>query len=279
MEKVIIFGAQSLLGKECFSVFSQSKLYEVIPLSHYNYDLLNAEELKKAFSDHNPDIVINCAEFADIDAAEKKENEDLVYTLNCDAPEMMAHLCTKSGTKFIHFSTDHVFDGKEETYNEQSPVHPINVYGESKVEGELAIWEENPYAIIIRTGTLFGESSDNFVTQAISLAKKHRKIFAVDDEMSNFTSAKDVAESVFQMIEDDPEQYGVFHLFGKDFTSPAIIATKIIHILSSRSALTLVHADEAYQQAKRAKKRHLEASRGQVLPGILETFPSIVSPI
>lgn len=264
MKKMIIFGSQGMLGTDVFSVFSEDKKYHAIPLSHFNYDLLVPEEIQRAFEDHKPDIVINCSGFTDVDSAEFPENEDLVYGTNADAPAMMAYMCKQHDALLVHYSTDYVFNGKEGGYDEMSPIDPVNVYGDSKVEGEMGIWENTDQAIIIRTSRLFGSGRDNLISKIIASAKKGIEITAITDERGNYTFTKDLAEATKKLLESQAEDYGVFHLCGKDVLSPYEVAKKIVNKMESHSPVQKISAANLNCTAIRPKDPSLVSVRTSI---------------
>jgi dTDP-4-dehydrorhamnose reductase len=277
VKKMIIFGSQGMLGNELFWVFSERKKYEVIPLSRFNYNILQTEEIEQAFKDHSPDIVINAAAFTNVDEAELPENRDFVYKTNNSSPKKMAQCCKKRKCMFVHFSTDYVFSGKEGNYHEYSPTHPINVYGESKAKGEVSILDEYKDSTIVRTSRLFSEQSGNFVQWVYSQAKKGKDISAISDEIGHFTAAREVAKGIFTLLEKEEETSGIFHLFGRNAVSPADVAEEIVRLIASASSVKRVASEKLNRQAKRPKNCSLRTTRFPQLPGVFEILSSVLS--
>jgi dTDP-4-dehydrorhamnose reductase len=273
MKKIILFGAQGLLGLDCFCVFSKQSEYSVLPISRFNYDLMDPEETERAFSDHTPDIVLNCAGFSDVDSAELPENEDIVYGLNTGVPAHLARLCKKTNALLVHFSTDYVFPGTKGGYSETSKIEPVNVYGDSKAEGEMAIWEQTEEAFIIRTSRLFGFARDNLVKKIMAKAKKGVPISAIGDERGNFTYTKDLAQATLALLETHKNDYGVFHLCGKDVHSPYEAVQIIVQKTGSKSSVQKVSAASLERTAQRPKDSSLVSVRTKIsLPGFKDAF-------
>jgi len=130
-----------------------------------------------------PSAVINASAFTDVAAAERPENRETVLRLNRDAPALLARTCAGRGIPLVHVSTDYVFDGRSRRpYREDDPTHPLQVYGASKLEGELGVLAAHPSALIVRTSTLFGpatRSRPNFVDAILAQALRSEVVSVV----------------------------------------------------------------------------------------------------
>lgn len=255
-----------MLGQDIFSRFSEEEDVEIIPLSRFNVDVLDVDELQKAFTDYTPDVVINGTAFSDVDAAEREENEDLVFALNADVPGLMAMESQKIGAKFIHFSTDYIFNGEKGEYDESAEANPINVYGESKYEGELAVFEKNPDAIIARVARLYGSGRENFVQKLAFLAKRNRPIKAITDEIGNFTYCADVADALLSLLQ-NVEAKGIYHLVGSEPCTPYDLAEYIVGLMGSKSEIEKIISADLDRLAERPKNTSLVNMRCDALPG------------
>jgi dTDP-4-dehydrorhamnose reductase len=155
-----------------------------------------------------PNVVVNTAAFSDVDGCELDPEKAL--RVNRTGPHNLARACRALGAKLVHISTDYVFDGTKATpYGEDDTPAPIQVYGASKRDGELAVLSEIPDALIVRTSFLFGPGRSTFVDRAIERARAGEKVRAVLDWVNSPTYTVDLAEWIAQLIEVDAK--GIVH--------------------------------------------------------------------
>lgn len=272
MTRIVLFGAQGLLGSEIFSLCAEDDRFEIIPLGSFNYDLLDPQQVIAAIDEQKPDVVVNAAAFTDVDQAEAPRVRDIVFAVNTEAPRIMAEQCAIKGIRFFQFSTDFVFDGRKGDYREDDPVDPINVYGESKAAAERAILSANPDACILRTARLYGRGGANLVTHFRLLARKHRPITAIADERGNFTWTLDIATALLDLVADKLAG-GVYHLVGAEALSPLEVATEIAQRLHSRSELQPIASADLARKAVRPLDTSLQSTKLPLLPGFSESLP------
>jgi dTDP-4-dehydrorhamnose reductase len=277
MKNILLFGAQGMLGSELFEQLTANENFNVTPLARFNYDLHFPEDIELAFEEQNPDIVINCAAYSNVDLAENPENEKEVFSLNTRAPAVMAAECGKKKIPLFHFSTDYVFNGEKAPYDESSNPDPINVYGESKLDGEMAIWEFCETAIIIRTSRLYGKGRDNFIHSTIRKAKKNQPIVAINNEIGCFTYCNDLAEEVVLMIEDEEFTPGVIHLVGEDAATPLQVAEAIVAKTGSASEIKPITGESLKRAAVRPKNSTLITNRAESLRGYNAVLDELLS--
>lgn len=272
----MIFGAQGMLGSEIFAVFSQHASFITIPLAAFNYDISHGQNIVRAFEEIQPDIVINCAAFTDVDRAEHPDARDLVFAVNADAPQIMAVECAAKNITFLHISTDYVFDGERGSYSEIDVPNPINVYGVSKYLGEQNIFAVNPDAVVIRTARLFHRNGDNFVSIVAQQAKKDRPISAINDEFGNYTYVPDVAAAIFNLFNSQTTATGIYHFIGQEVASPLQISEEIVRLQDSQSEVIAITGSDLKRAAGRPKNSSLLSSRAPYLPGFHETIPQFL---
>ena len=136
-----------------------------------------------------PEVIVNAAAYTDVDGAES--SRDQAIAINATAPQVMAEEARSMDAALVHYSTDYVFDGaKGAPYVEDDAAHPVNVYGESKLAGELAIQSVGGSYLILRTAWLYSMRGNNFVTKVLSWARKHEVLHIVDDQIANPTWAR-----------------------------------------------------------------------------------------
>ncbi len=195
--KVIVTGASGMLGKD-FSKTLKKGFY-VIPLSRSELDITNFDNVMRAFEKSCPDIVVNCAAFTKVDLCEEKRKE--AFLVNAKGPENLIKACNSINAKLVHISTDYVFDGMaERPYKENDQTNPINVYGQSKLEGERAIITKGKNYLIIRTSWLFGKGGPNFIKTMLDLARKQKRLQVVQDQTGRPTYTIDLVEYVSLLI-------------------------------------------------------------------------------
>jgi dTDP-4-dehydrorhamnose reductase len=184
-------------------------------------DLLRPASIAQALADFRPDIVVNPAAYTAVDKAESEP--DQAFALNRDGARTVAAAAANQGMPVIHFSTDYVFDGtKDAPYVESDPVNPRSVYGQSKLEGELAVAAANPRHIVLRTSWVYAPFGTNFARTMLRLAAERDQLRVVDDQIGCPTYAPDIAAATIAIAKKvtgggwNPKFAGVTHLAGPD---------------------------------------------------------------
>ena len=208
--KILVTGANGQLGKELREFSSLHTGLEFVFLSKEDLPIHQFELLRNYFNTLKPAYCINCAAYTAVDKAESEK--DLAFLINGESVGVLAAICKEHNSKFIHISTDYVFNGEAAfPYTESSLTNPINVYGASKLEGEEQAMELNPDSLIIRTSWLYSSMGKNFVKTMIQLMSEKDKIKVVNDQLGSPTNAADLAETIFNII-------GLCHLQIYDWT-------------------------------------------------------------
>lgn len=158
-----------------------------------------------------PDAVVHCAAWTAVDAAEESENIEKVRAINADGTKNIALACREIGCKMMYISTDYVFDGQGETpwQPDCKAYRPLNVYGETKLKGELAVSEILDRFFIVRIAWVFGVNGKNFVKTMLSIAQNHDCVRVVNDQIGTPTYTPDLARLLVDMLE--TERYGYYH--------------------------------------------------------------------
>ena len=210
IQKILITGANGQLGKEFQKISSFFSQFDFIFLSREDLPIHNFEEVRKVFEDNHPQYLINCAAYTAVDRAEQEK--ELAFLVNGEAVGVLAAVCKEHNTKFIHISTDYVFDGAASApYKEDSPTNPQGVYGSSKLEGEKQAMQINPDCLIIRTSWVYSEFGKNFVKTMLKLIHEKDKINVVNDQIGTPTYAKDLANAILQIISTETWHPGIYH--------------------------------------------------------------------
>ena len=172
-------------------------------------DITDAGAVSRALGEARPDAVIHCAAWTAVDAAE--DNEDRVRAINAGGTAHIARACRAVGAKMMYISTDYVFDGQGDTPwpPDCTDYAPLNVYGQTKLEGELAVRELVEQFFIVRIAWVFGVNGRNFIKTMLSLGQKHESLRVVCDQIGTPTYTLDLARLLVDMIETD--RYGCYH--------------------------------------------------------------------
>ena len=179
--------------------------------SYIPMDITNAEQVKKVITSVNPDAVIHCAAWTAVDAAEDEENKPKVKAINADGTRNIAEVCKDIGAKMMYISTDYVFDGQGTTpwLPDCKNYKPLNVYGKTKLEGELAVSQLLDKYFIVRIAWVFGLNGKNFIKTMLSVGKKYDTVRVVNDQIGTPTYTYDLARLLVDMILTD--KYGYYH--------------------------------------------------------------------
>lgn len=180
--KIVVFGSKGQLGKKISELSAQYNDFDFLFYDIQEIDITDNSQIDKLFIKNNIDLIINCAAYTAVDKAE----EDVLNAekINSLAPAYLAKKCSDNKAKFIHISTDYVFDGISTfPYKEDNPTNPQSVYGRTKLDGEIKVLQNNPNSIIIRTSWLYSEHGSNFVKTMLRLAKERTELRVVSDRI------------------------------------------------------------------------------------------------
>ena len=216
--KVFVTGVGGQLGYDVVNELTkrghEAVGSDIIVCDDSNYiklDITDREAVDKAIAEITPDAVIHCAAWTAVDAAEDEENQPKVFTINRDGTKNIAEACKAVDCKMIYISTDYVFDGQGERpwQPDDKNYNPINVYGQSKLEGELAVANTLEKYFIVRIAWVFGLNGKNFIKTMINVGKTHDTVRVVNDQIGTPTYTLDLARLLVDMIE--TEKYGYYH--------------------------------------------------------------------
>lgn len=207
---VIVTGANGQLGKELRRQAEGDNGLRFLFFGRDDMPIENFELVRQVFRAEAPAFCINCAAYTAVDKAESEK--DAAFLANAEAPGVLAKVCQEHGTRFMHVSTDYVFNGKhDQPYREEDPTGPINVYGASKLEGEQRVMASDPDAIILRTSWVYSEFGKNFVKTMIMLMKDRPSINVVDDQWGSPTYAADLARDILAILHSGKWEPGIYH--------------------------------------------------------------------
>lgn len=183
----------------------------VCGMPYVQMDITNAAAVSRALDEVKPDAVIHCAAWTAVDAAEDEDKQPKVRAINVDGTRHIAEACRALGCKMMYISTDYVFNGQgaEPWQPDCADYAPLNVYGETKLGGELTVRELMEKFFIVRIAWVFGLNGNNFIKTMLRLGQTHDSLRVVDDQVGTPTYTLDLARLLVDMIE--TEKYGVYH--------------------------------------------------------------------
>lgn len=208
--KVLVTGVKGQLGYDVVNELTKRN-HEAIGVDIEEMDITDAASVNKVIRGTAPDAVIHCAAWTAVDAAEEEENQEKVHLVNAVGTENIAAVCKALDIKMMYISTDYVFDGQGNTpwKPDCRDYKPLNVYGRTKLEGELAVSGALSKYFIVRIAWVFGKNGKNFIRTMLSLGKNHDQLRVVSDQIGTLTYTYDLARLMVDMIE--TEKYGYYH--------------------------------------------------------------------
>ena len=229
--KVLVTGADGQLGS---SIKKHTGLYPDFNFTFIDIMDLNLTDsvaMRSYVTSLNPDIIINCAAYTAVDKAESEPAS--AFAVNATVPEEVAKVCAETGIRFVHISTDYVFDGKSYTpYKETDPVNPVSVYSKSKLEGETKVGNQHVKGIIIRTSWLYSEYGQNFVKTILKKGKELGKLKVVYDQVGGPTYAGDLAKAILDILPEvaETDSFEIYHYANEGVISWYDFANSIIEL-------------------------------------------------
>ena len=213
--KVFVTGVGGQLGYDVMNELKR-RGYEAIgsditDSSDIQLDITDKTVVERVLTEIKPDAVIHCAAWTAVDAAEDKENKEKVYAVNVTGTRNIAEVCKQLNCKMVYISTDYVFNGQgtEPWQADCKDFAPLNYYGQTKLEGELAVAELLDKFFIVRIAWVFGLNGKNFIKTMINVGKKYDTIRVVNDQIGTPTYTYDLARLLVDMVETD--KYGYYH--------------------------------------------------------------------
>ena len=237
--RVLVTGINGQLGYDVVKEL-QNRNHTPIGVDREDMDLTSPEQIKECIQNVKPEVIIHCAAYTAVDAAE--DNEELCRRVNALAVKDIAECAKELDIPMIYISTDYVFNGKKgietedkmsnkdnyKEYLENDNTNPVNLYGKTKLEGELYVRELLEKHYIVRISWVFGENGNNFIDTMIRLSKDRSELNVIDDQIGSPTYTKDLAPLLVDMIETD--KYGTYHATNDGFCSWYEFAREIFNI-------------------------------------------------
>jgi len=284
--KILVTGSKGQLGSELQSITDQSK-HEFIFTDIEELNICDEKEIT-SFFDHTPvNMVINCAAYTAVDLAEKEIEK--AFMLNATAPQILSEKSRLINASIIHISTDFVFNGLNyKPYTEEDVTGPVNVYGQTKYEGEIRLLKENPQSLILRTSWLYSTFGKNFVKSMIKQGGERKELNIIYDQVGTPTYAGDLARTILHIIdklEAQPEgknKWGVYHYSNEGVASWYDFAYEIFFLKKMDIKLNPIFTRNYPTPAKRPHfsvldKSKIKSSFGLTIPHWKESLKKCIS--
>ncbi len=245
--KVLVTGVGGQLGYDVIKELAKRNI-DCIGADKAEFDITNFGAAHKFMTDYMPDAVIHCSAYTAVDKAE--DEPELCHLVNAVGTENIAKICKEIDAKMVYISTDYVFDGTKEGFYEVDDVpNPINVYGKTKLEGEVAVQKILEKYFIVRISWVFGVNGNNFVKTMLRLGKERSELNVVADQIGSPTYTADLASLLVDMIQ--TEKYGIYHTTNEGECSWAEFAEEIFKIAGMNVKVNHITTAEYPTKAKR----------------------------
>lgn len=253
--KILMFGKTGQVARE---ILRHAGPHDITALGREQADLTNSAACAKAVLEYDADIILNAAAYTAVDKAESEP--DLAATINATSPTAMAQAAAKRGLPFLHISTDYVFDGTgTDAWTTDNNCNPINTYGQTKRDGEVAILAANSKSAILRTSWVFSAHGSNFVKTMLRLGRERESLSIVNDQIGGPTPAADIAKTLFKLAETSVR--GIYHYSGAPDVSWKDFADEIFAQSGLAIQTTGISTSAYPTPAKRPLNSRLDCSR------------------
>ena len=244
---VVVTGVTGQLGFDVCAELNR-RGHSVVPARRPDFDLTRPETILGFIGSARPDAVVHCAAYTAVDKAE--DEPELCKRVNAEGTREVARACAGCGAKMVYVSTDYVFSGEgNEPYETDEPPAPLNVYGRSKYEGELAVRGLLERYFIVRTSWVCGLNGKNFVKTMLRLGESRDEIGVVNDQIGSPTFTADLAPLLCDMVESD--RYGTYHATNEGFCSWAEFASEIFAQAGMKTRVRPIATSEYPTKARR----------------------------
>lgn len=208
--KVLVTGVKGQLGYDVVNELEKQNI-EAVGVDIEEMDITDSASVNKVIKEVNPDAVIHCAAWTAVDAAEDEDKKEKVKLVNVDGTQNIANVCKELDIKMMYISTDYVFNGEgtEPWQPDCKDYAPQNVYGQTKLDGELAVVNTLNKYFIVRIAWVFGKNGNNFIKTMLKVGKNHDQLKVVSDQIGTPTYTFDLAKLLVSMIVTD--KYGYYH--------------------------------------------------------------------
>jgi dTDP-4-dehydrorhamnose reductase len=260
--KILVTGSNGQLGSDLRDLAASYPQYEFVFTDVAELSITNRDAVNSFFANERPAYLVNCAAYTAVDKAESEKA--LSDEINGTAVGILASACQEHGTRFIHISTDYVFNGEASSpLKETDQVDPVNAYGASKLLGEQLAIQNNPSVIIIRTSWVYSFYGKNFVKTMMRLMSEKQSLGIIDDQLGSPTYAADLAEAIMQIISSGKWEQGIYNYSNDGVISWFDFANEIKHQIGSNCIVNPLTTEQFPTPAKRPKYSVLDKAKIQ----------------
>ncbi|RKY36933.1 MAG: dTDP-4-dehydrorhamnose reductase [Candidatus Omnitrophota bacterium] len=246
-KKILIAGANGQLAKAFQEILKQRNIPFAAPKEE-EFNITDLSVVEQVILEQKPDILINCAAYNAVDAAE--DDAETAFAVNTKAVENLASVCKQTNCFFVHYSTDYVFDGtKQGFYTEEDPANPLSVYGKTKLESENLVEEKLSDYLIFRLSWVFGNGKQNFLYKLLSWSKENSILKISADEVSVPTYTEDIVNCTLLSL--DKGLKGLYHLTNSGYASRYEYAKYFIHKMDLENIVLPAKMSDFPTKAKR----------------------------
>ena len=255
--KVLVTGVRGQLGYDVVNELEKRGL-EAIGVDIQEMDITDEASVNSVIGEAAPDAVIHCAAYTAVDAAE--DNIEICRKVNADGTQNIANMCKKLDIPMIYISTDYVFDGQgERPWLPDDERAPLNVYGQTKYEGEIAVQNTLDKYFIVRIAWVFGVNGKNFIKTMLNLGKTREHLTVVNDQFGSPTYTYDLARLLVDMIQTD--KYGIYHATNEGICTWYEFACEIFKQAGLNISVAPVTADQYPAKAKRPSNSRMSKDK------------------
>ena len=258
--KVLVTGVKGQLGYDVVREL-QKRGHEAVGVDIDEMDITDAAAVERVMTEVQPDAVIHCSAYTAVDRAEEDKDIEICRRVNVDGTENIAKICKKMDCKMLYLSTDYIFSGDgERPWEPDDEASPLNAYGQSKYDGELALKKYVEKYFIVRISWVFGINGNNFIKTMLRLGRENGAVKVVDDQIGSPTYTYDLARLLVDMIESD--RYGAYHATNEGICSWYEFAKEIFRAAGMDNvSVTPVKSGEFPVKAKRPKNSRMSKEK------------------
>lgn len=255
--RILVTGVKGQLGYDVMNELAK-RGHTGIGVDVEEMDITDAEKVEQVIKESEVEAVIHCAAYTAVDAAE--DNAELCHKINAEGTENIAKVCKELDLKMIYISTDYVFNGEgTRPWDPDDEREPLNVYGQAKYEGELAVEKYLEKYYIVRIAWVFGVNGKNFIKTMLNLGKTHDHLTVVNDQTGSPTYTYDLARLLVDMIQTD--KYGRYHATNEGLCTWYEFACEIFKQAGMDVSVAPVSSDEYPAKAKRPSNSRMDKSK------------------
>ena len=255
--KVLVTGVKGQLGYDVVNELTK-RGHIAVGTDIEEMDITDKKSVESVMKENMPEAVIHCAAYTAVDAAE--DNVELCRKINAEGTQNIADVCKELDIKMIYISTDYVFDGEgERPWEPDDERSPLNVYGQTKYEGDLAVQNTLDKYFIVRIAWVFGVNGKNFIKTMLNLGKNRDSLTVVNDQFGSPTYTYDLAKLLVDMVETD--KYGIYHATNEGICTWYEFACEIFKQAGMNIKVSPVSAAEYPAKAKRPSNSRMSKEK------------------